>query len=110
MVFDLAKTRKEQKKEREMVRLCILSLASVFMLASTTQAETIDSVLSSENQSLGVAKASVGIVDDMAFIRRASVDLIGRIPTLEELKEYQNWPAQTRRDQLVDKLLSLIHI
>ena len=27
-----------------MVRLCILSLASVFMLASTTQAETIDSV------------------------------------------------------------------
>ena len=88
-----------------MVRLCILSLASVFMLASTTQAETIDSVLSSENQSLGVAKASVGIVDDMAFIRRASVDLIGRIPTLEELKEYQNWPAQTRRDQLVDKLI-----
>ena len=88
-----------------MVRLCILSLASVFMLASTTQAETIDSVLSSENQSLGVAKASVGIVDDMAFIRRASVDLIGRIPTLEELNEYENWHAQTRRDQLVDKLI-----
>lgn len=44
-------------------------------------------------------------IDDAGFIRRATVDLIGRIPTLAELKQYEAWPAAERRQKLVDKLL-----
>ena len=88
-----------------MMRSLLLSLAAITFLIPNAKAETIDSVLSSENGLLGVTKSSVGLVDDMAFIRRASVDLIGRIPTLQELKEYQAWPADRRRDMLVDKLV-----
>ncbi len=88
-----------------MVRSLILSLVTFSLLIATVQAETIDSVLSAENQALGVTKSSVGLVDDMAFIRRASVDLIGRIPTLAELKQYLAWPADQRRDILVDNLI-----
>ncbi len=88
-----------------MARTLLVALAAFCFLNSDIQAETIDSVLSAENSSLGVTKQSVGLVDDMAFVRRASVDLIGRIPTLEELAEYQSWPAEQRRDMLVDKLI-----
>ena len=88
-----------------MVRSLILSLVTFSLLIAMVQAETIDSVLSAENQALGVTKSSVGLVDDMAFIRRASVDLIGRIPTLTELKQYLAWPAEQRRDILVDNLI-----
>ena len=88
-----------------MVRTLLLSLAALTFLTINTKAETIDTVLSSENSALGVTRSSVGLVDDMAFIRRASVDLIGRIPTLEELTEYQAWPAESRREMLVDKLV-----
>ena len=67
-------------RERVMVRTLLLSLVALTFLITNSQAETIDSVLKSENTSLGIAKSTVGLVDDMAFIRRASVDLIGRIP------------------------------
>ncbi|MEC9091393.1 MAG: DUF1553 domain-containing protein [Planctomycetota bacterium] len=88
-----------------MMRTLIFSLVSLFFLVSTLRAQTIDSLISSENHSLGVTQSSVGLVDDLAFIRRVSVDLIGRIPTLRELKEYQSWPVAQRRNQLVEKLI-----
>ena len=92
-------------RERVMVRTLLLSLVALTFLITNSQAETIDSVLKSENTSLGITKSTVGLVDDMAFIRRASVDLIGRIPTLQELKEYQTWPTEDRRDMLVEQLV-----
>ena len=47
-----------------------------------------------------------GSVDDLAFLRRTSIDIIGRIPKSEEIDTFLAWPAQTRRAQLVDSLLS----
>ena len=43
-------------------------------------------------------------IDDMAFLRKASVDFIGRIPTYREIGEYKSWPVATRREKLIDKL------
>lgn len=47
-----------------------------------------------------------GPVDDLAFLRRTSIDLIGRIPKTEEIDIFLAWPAETRRSQLVDSLLA----
>jgi hypothetical protein len=42
---------------------------------------------------------------DLEFIRRASLDIIGRIPKLQEIKDFLKDPQQTRRAQLIDRLL-----
>jgi hypothetical protein len=45
-------------------------------------------------------------VDDYEFIRRASLDVIGRIARPEEIREFLKDPADTRRSLLIDRLLS----
>ncbi len=42
---------------------------------------------------------------DYEFIRRASLDLIGRIAKPSEIKEFLAWPAEQRRGKLIEKLL-----
>src|SRR5262249_53907441 len=44
--------------------------------------------------------------DDYEFIRRASLDLIGRIAKPEEVTAYMNDSPQTRRAKLIDRLLA----
>jgi hypothetical protein len=44
-------------------------------------------------------------VDDYEFIRRASLDIIGRIATLAEIKQYLRDPPDRRRSLLIDRLL-----
>lgn len=46
------------------------------------------------------------VVDDLSFLRRISVDMIGRIPSLDEIDEYLGWSASQRRGKVVDKLLA----
>ncbi len=47
-----------------------------------------------------------GIVDDTAFIRRATLDLLGRSPTPEEVTSFVLDPAKGKRARLVDTLLA----
>ena len=44
--------------------------------------------------------------DDEAFLRRATIDIIGRLPTIDERSAFLAEPAQTRRDWLIEQLLS----
>lgn len=83
--------------------LCSLCLASA---ASATAAEPtpLDRLLAEENEGRQVQVAPP--VDDLTFLRRVTLDLIGRIPTAEEIKEYLAWPAGERREKLIDKLLA----
>lgn len=64
----------------------------------------LDAVLAEENAGRSLAEAS--LVDDLGFLRRIYVDLIGRIPTAEEIAEYQALPAGERRAATIDKLLA----
>jgi hypothetical protein len=43
--------------------------------------------------------------DDATFIRRVSVDIAGRLPTLEETNRFLADTAPTKRDRLIDALL-----
>lgn len=45
------------------------------------------------------------LCSDLEFIRRASLDLIGRIATVDEIIQFRKDPAQSRRGLLVDRLL-----
>jgi hypothetical protein len=44
-------------------------------------------------------------MDDAAFLRRASLDLIGLLPTPEETRAFLSDPSPDKRSQLIDELL-----
>ncbi|MDG3006161.1 DUF1549 domain-containing protein [Paludisphaera mucosa] len=44
--------------------------------------------------------------DDSEFLRRATVDAIGRIPSVDEARAFLADPSEARRDALIDRLLA----
>jgi len=44
-------------------------------------------------------------IDDATYVRRAYLDIIGRIPTIEEAEAFHQDQAKDRRAKLVDQLL-----
>lgn len=66
-------------------------------------AAMIDDILKRENA--GTEAITTSPIDDTSFLRRATVDLIGRIPTMEEISEYDSWGTD-RRAKLIEKLIS----
>lgn len=75
---------------------------------SLTEAAAItDRILKQENAvAKGPAAPVAGVIDDLAFLRRATVDLIGRIPADEEVKQFEHESAGDRREKLVDRLIT----
>ena len=63
----------------------------------------LDDLLQRENTGSGVITTDV--ISNNAFLRRATIDLIGRIPTIREIREYQKW-GEKRRAKLIAKLTS----
>lgn len=73
--------------------------------APATPAEAaamLDEILKRENA--GSAVITTDPVDDTAFLRRTTIDLIGRIPTVAEIREYES-QGDDRREKLVARLL-----
>ena len=66
--------------------------------------KTLDKLIAHENQNRETKKADT--IDDSAFLRRATLDLIGRIPRVEEIEAFQKWSPTERREKVVDKLLA----
>src|SRR5262245_39146525 len=57
-------------------------------------------------RALGAAAAMPPVADDETFLRRASLDLTGRLPTSEEVRRWAGERGPDRRNQLVDRLLA----
>jgi hypothetical protein len=83
------------------VLLCLLALG----LVRVSLAGELDKIVADENKAAKVELTALPVVDDATFLRRIYVDLIGRIPTANEVKEFAAAPAKTRRNDLIDKLL-----
>ena len=66
-------------------------------------ARMLDDLLRRENADTGVITTET--ISDDAFLRRATIDLIGRIPTMKEVREYEKW-GKNRRAKLIEKLSS----
>ena len=82
-----------------------LAVRSKDVLPSTlTGSKAIDWFLQKAWQRAGVTPSA--LCDDAAFLRRASLDIVGRIPTREEAAKYFSEPVPLRRAHLVDTLLA----
>lgn len=68
-------------------------------------ANDLDQIVAREQQATGLKLEPMPIVSDAIFLRRIYVDLIGRIPTESEVRQFASQPAATRRAALVDQLL-----
>ncbi len=44
--------------------------------------------------------------DDDTFLRRATIDTVGRLPTVDERSQFTDDPPEQRRDLLIERLLS----
>lgn len=64
----------------------------------------VDKLLAVENT--GVKGQPTPVINDLAFLRRITVDLIGRIPTSAEIDEYLALPSNERRANATERLLA----
>jgi hypothetical protein len=73
------------------------------LYASLPRKNFIDELVWSKLQSLKIVPSEP--CDDATFVRRAYCDLIGRLPTPQEVRSFLADPAGDKRDKLVDALL-----
>lgn len=75
--------------------------------ANTTEGKTrnfIDEEIEKTLKTLRIAASPPA--SDAEFLRRVSLDLTGRLPSLELAREFPNDPAPDKREKLVDALLA----
>lgn len=77
---------------------------NVAVSAESATLSPLDQLLATENA--GVKAQATPNINDLAFLRRITVDMIGRIPTAAEIDEYMGWSSAERRLQVIDKLLA----
>ena len=65
--------------------------------------ESIDRFMQQGYEQRGIEPATVG--DDRGFVRRLYLDLVGRVPTVDELDQFLEVDSEKRRPQLIDELL-----
>ena len=84
---------------------CIAALAWAVCAASafaqTTFRERVDSLIDAK-----AGGPASELASDAEFLRRVSLDLIGRIPTTDETKAFLADSAADKRDRCVDRLLA----
>ena len=85
--------------------LCGLLFTALISLPLAAAESPVDQRLNAENEGRK-APAAAPVLDDLPFLRRVMVDLIGRIPTQAEVLEFQQLPVETRRALVIDKLLA----
>ena len=88
--------------------LCLLSLGWLAALPAAAGepaevAAQADELLRNE---VPFASAAPARVSDEIFLRRASLDTIGRVPTPGQISAFLLDPSPTKRDQVVQKLLA----
>ncbi|MFM8271857.1 MAG: DUF1549 domain-containing protein, partial [Gemmata sp.] len=98
------------------VRLYLLSVTLLALGAGTAvgaapptadpaaAARAVDKLLAEENA--GAKTREAPLVDDLAFLRRVSIDLNGRIPTDAEIKKFMALPPGERRTKVIEELMS----
>jgi hypothetical protein len=72
--------------------------------SASNPSRRIDEELAKSWQAHGLKPSR--LATDEEFIRRATLDIIGRIATPEEIRRFQNDPALVRRARLIERLLA----
>jgi len=94
------------------VGLLVLSISPVVAWADPLEAQTaaaqVDRLLGEElfQAKTDGSVAPLGLVDDETFLRRVSLDLVGAMPTPEEVTAFALDPSPDKRAATIDRLLA----
>ncbi len=84
---------------------CFLVALGLSLVArGSEQSQQIDAILAKDWQQHKLAPNPPA--SDEAFVRRVHLDIIGRIPTLQEARAFLNSADKDKRQKLIDQLLS----
>jgi hypothetical protein len=108
---------KQEGKAMSIRRLCYLlacaTLVGLATAAGTPAAESPEQVAAKTDQLLrqevpyaNAGKKAAARIDDERFLRRISLDIIGRLPTPEEVTVFAFDPAPDKRTKIITKLLA----
>jgi hypothetical protein len=86
------------------IRLTHLVDVPGFTLVDVPQDNVIDRAVYSKLNRMRIRPSE--LAGDREFIRRAYLDVIGVLPTPDEVKKFLADPSSTRRDQVIDQLLA----
>jgi hypothetical protein len=64
----------------------------------------VDEHVFAKLDTLGIPPSA--LCDDATFVRRVTIDICGRLPTLEETREFVASTSETKHNELVDQLLA----
>ena len=84
----------------------LLAVGSARAAEPTEVAAQVDKLLRTEVPFAGTTKSSPGRVDDETFLRRISLDLVGRVPTPSQITAFVLDPSPDKRGKAVEKLLA----
>jgi Protein of unknown function (DUF1549)/Protein of unknown function (DUF1553) len=84
----------------------VIGLSASAADSAATVAAKVDQLLRSEVPYANSAKTAPPRIDDERFLRRVSFDIIGRLPTPEEVTAFAFDPAADKRAKIVAKLLA----
>jgi hypothetical protein len=85
------------------VPIIVLPKGLKFDFPSVPENNYIDTLVNNKLKKLRIAPSE--LCTDEAFLRRAYIDIIGILPTVEEYNRFMSNKAPNKRDQLVDELL-----
>jgi hypothetical protein len=86
------------------VRLAFLPSRPGFAFTAPEPANTIDELVLAKLQSLQINPSAAS--DDATFIRRATLDAIGLLPTADEARQFVADAAPDKRERLIERLLT----
>lgn len=66
----------------------------------------LDKVLTLENKERGVEQKPMPVIDDLTFLRRVYCDLVGRIPSNDEVTAFEQDKSPSKRNELIDRLIA----
>ena len=84
----------------------VTSVLVVCAFAACASGNDIDRIVARASSKADRKIEPMPVVDDSVFLRRIYVDLIGRIPTETEVREFGTQPAAGRREKLIEELLA----
>jgi hypothetical protein len=93
-------------KSSQFAASLVLILSAFIETAEPARGDELEQFIVRESQAAREKIKPMSVVGDSVFLRRVYVDLIGRIPTEGEVREFGTWSAANRRAKLIDQLLA----